>query len=386
MSKRKIATMLTGMSTVGIISNVNSVVYATEFDDLTRSSIDSYTSKGTVSTSYYEYDSITSADANYYLGAFAIAGRYTTPGGLHSSQRIKGNGILATDTKYQYYDLNGNTRAVSGMNVIPISDGYYNYDSSWGNKWVYAGGNKYYFKNAPVSNSNSTSEIVYVAGYARIDGKLYYFREERNRHRGKLYTTSGWVDNLGGSSGRRYVYSNGEIATGIRVINGVTYIFDDNGVLQNRPIQINIPSGNVIVQEGKAYDVMTGVTSTDTAGANANSKIKIELNGFNQSNPQPGTYTIRYTLSEGGQTKTANRTIIVKGAPKIYGADDITIGVGVPFDALDGVRATDLEDGDITLTSSNVTFSTGFNPNNPQKGNYTVTYTVRDKDGNTTTS
>lgn len=64
--------------------------------------------------------------------------------------------------------------------------------------------------------------------------------------------------------------------------------------------------------------------------------------------------------------------------PTIQGATNKTINVGDEFDPLQGVTATDDEDGEITLTLANVTGTVNVNA----VGEYTLTYQVSDEAGN----
>ncbi len=70
----------------------------------------------------------------------------------------------------------------------------------------------------------------------------------------------------------------------------------------------------------------------------------------------------------------------VNNAPKITGASDITITVGENFDVLEGVAATDKEDGNLTANIKVVG-----EVNTDVAGTYTITYSVTDSQGLTTT-
>lgn len=82
------------------------------------------------------------------------------------------------------------------------------------------------------------------------------------------------------------------------------------------------------------------------------------------------------------QNETKEPTAVVTvNKPVFYGVDDVTIERGSRFLPLDGVTVRDVEDGDINL--SLVTVDTrGFNAN--VVGEYKITYTVYDSDGNET--
>lgn len=70
----------------------------------------------------------------------------------------------------------------------------------------------------------------------------------------------------------------------------------------------------------------------------------------------------------------------VKGTPEFTGVENTTVFIGEAFDLLDGIGATDKEDGDLAssvLVDGIVDFDTA--------GEYEITYSVTDSDGNTTT-
>ena len=95
-----------------------------------------------------------------------------------------------------------------------------------------------------------------------------------------------------------------------------------------------------------------------------------------------GKVTITVTATSGKKTGEASIevTVIADNAPVISGADDVQILKGVKFVPLQGVTARDEEDGDLT---DQIEYSGNVNYN--LVGEYTATYTVRDKAGNVTT-
>lgn len=95
-----------------------------------------------------------------------------------------------------------------------------------------------------------------------------------------------------------------------------------------------------------------------------------------------GTYELTYTAtdSHGVTSTTTIKVVVTNGVPVIYGAGDIQIEEGSTFDPLNGVKATDKEDGDIELTLANVSGVVDTN----LVGDYELTYTVTDSDGNVT--
>lgn len=76
--------------------------------------------------------------------------------------------------------------------------------------------NLYYIKNGAVTKGQ----------FVTINSKIYYF----NKAEGKLYKY-GWLT----KNGNKYYFdkTTGEAYIGTHVIDGVTYVFDDNGKLVN---------------------------------------------------------------------------------------------------------------------------------------------------------
>ena len=132
------------------------------------------------------------------------------------------------------------------------------------------------------------------------------------------------------------------------------------------------------VQQGGDFDPMAGVSASDAEDGDLTSKIEVE--GSVDTSTE-GTYTLTYRVTDsGGETVEATRTVTVANeAPVFEGVDDTEVQWNGDFDALDGVTASDREDGDLTgkiEVSGSVDTST--------VGEYTVTYSVTDSGGETT--
>ena len=151
------------------------------------------------------------------------------------------------------------------------------------------------------------------------------------------------------------------------------------------PVISIIGSASIRITEGDTY-TDAGATATDDVSGDLTSSI-VTTNPVDTSTP--GTYTVTYTVTDAaGNTTTVGRIVTVLAAPpadttppviSITGSASITITEGDTYtDA--GATATDDISGD--LTSSIVTT----NPVDTSiPGTYTVTYTVTDAAGNTTT-
>ena len=150
------------------------------------------------------------------------------------------------------------------------------------------------------------------------------------------------------------------------------------------PVISIIGSASIRITEGDTY-TDAGATAIDDVSGDLTSSI-VTTNPVDTSTP--GTYTVTYTVTDAaGNTTTVGRIVTVLAAPpadttppviSITGSASITITEGDTYtDA--GATATDDISGD--LTSSIVTT----NPVDTSiPGTYTITYTVTDAAGNTT--
>ena len=137
---------------------------------------------------------------------------------------------------------------------------------------------------------------------------------------------------------------------------------------------------------GDTFDPMDGVTATDVEDGNLTSKIEVKKNDVDTTTPGKYEVTYKVTDSHGASfTKSITVTVnpkmeVLNEAPVIY-ATDKTITVGDTFDPMDGVTATDAEDGNLTAkieVKKNDVDTT-------KAGKYEVTYKVTDNQGATRT-
>lgn len=149
-------------------------------------------------------------------------------------------------------------------------------------------------------------------------------------------------------------------------------------VKNNNPVII---ASDKEIMQGISFNVMSNVKATDPEDGDITSKIKVTSNNVNTS--IPGVYQVTYSVTDKENatvTKTIKVVVKENSKPTIT-ADDIEITIGSTFKELDGVKATDKEDGDITskikITSNNV--------NTKVVGTYKVVYEVTDSNGGKTT-
>lgn len=148
---------------------------------------------------------------------------------------------------------------------------------------------------------------------------------------------------------------------------------------QTRPV-ITITGGTVNLAAGTPY-TEPGFLATDNIDGNLTSSVVV--NSTVPTPTVPGTYTIRYSVSDsaGNQAIQPLRTVIVTDSvhPVItLVASNLTLAAGTPYTE-PGFTASDDVDGNIT---ANVTVISTVNPAVP--GSYTVTYQVADSSGNPT--
>ncbi|WP_187120658.1 LPXTG cell wall anchor domain-containing protein, partial [Listeria immobilis] len=129
------------------------------------------------------------------------------------------------------------------------------------------------------------------------------------------------------------------------------------------------------------FDPMSTIQSTDKEDGDITQNIQVTNNTVDTS--KPGSYLVTYevTDSDGNISSTFIRTVIVTEAPVINGDSETHIKPEGHFDPMEGITATDKENGDLTerikIISNNVDVNV--------PGNYQVVYEVTDSDGNVTT-
>ena len=133
-----------------------------------------------------------------------------------------------------------------------------------------------------------------------------------------------------------------------------------------------------IVQLGEKFDPLEGVTATDEEDKDLTKSIKVIRNDVNTN--VAGDYTVVFSVTDSQGATAIHEMLVVVNQPPVIHAEDKVITVGDEFKALEGVTATDDEQGDIReieVVENNVKTDT--------PGEYTVTYKVVDKLGGVAT-
>ena len=133
-----------------------------------------------------------------------------------------------------------------------------------------------------------------------------------------------------------------------------------------------------IVQLGEKFDPLEGVTATDEEDKDLTKSIKVIRNDVNTN--VAGDYTVVFSVTDSQGATAIHEMLVVVNQPPVIHAEDRVITVGDEFKELEGVTATDDEQGDIReieVVENNVKTDT--------PGEYTVTYKVVDKLGGVAT-
>ncbi|MEH7074273.1 DUF5011 domain-containing protein [Neobacillus drentensis] len=134
---------------------------------------------------------------------------------------------------------------------------------------------------------------------------------------------------------------------------------------------------DIAIPIGTVFDPLSGVKATDNADGDLT--IAIEIFGAVNGDTK-GIYVLTYEVVDtSGNRTTVERkvTIYDNESPWFEGITNQWIQIGTAFDPLDGVKATDTVDGDLT---SSIHISGSVDSNT--KGIYELTYTVKDSSGN----
>ncbi|MBC2319896.1 immunoglobulin-like domain-containing protein [Listeria booriae] len=131
---------------------------------------------------------------------------------------------------------------------------------------------------------------------------------------------------------------------------------------------------------GASFDPFAGMSASDTEDGDITANVTITANDVDAN--QAGTYHVTYSVTDSDAnttTKTVTITVLTNEKPVIPAAD-ITQKAHRSVDPMAGVTASDLEDGDLTANIKII--ANDINIDVP--GEYHVTYSVLDSDGNET--
>ena len=151
--------------------------------------------------------------------AFNSRGRMIT-GFTHTERDTYNYGfkVYYKDCGKYYYGSDGRRCYYTGWQMLDGNWYYFNNYSEAVSGWKMINGVQYYF--------DADDHYMYT-GYHAVNGELYYFNADGSCW-GKCGPQSGWYL----ADGKWYFMKGGYVTTGSAYINGITYQFDDDGVMQ----------------------------------------------------------------------------------------------------------------------------------------------------------
>ncbi|MBC1795767.1 DUF5011 domain-containing protein [Listeria booriae] len=196
-------------------------------------------------------------------------------------------------------------------------------------------------------------------------------------------------DNEDGDITSKIVVESSTVNTAVAGFYSVKYaITDSDGNKVTKTIAVTVTAKTPPVITGDTttklnpnatFNPLSTMQASDAEDGNLTNKINITSNDVDTSHP--GTYHIIYSVTDSdNMTTTFTRTVIVTEAPVLTGDTETTINLHDSFDPLSTMRATDKEDGNIT---NQIQVAGTVDTATP--GDYTLTYTVTDSDGNKAT-
>lgn len=164
----------------------------------------------------------------------------------------------------------------------------------------------------------------------------------------------------------------------------VTYkVTDSAGKVVERTISIEVVNdapvlhvANRELSVGDTFNPLESVSAYDTEDGDISSRIQVTENNVN--NQVPGIYSVTYKVTDsfGKSTTETIQVQVVNDKPTIS-ASNKELSVGDTFDPMDGVRANDKQDGDLT----SVIRVQANDVDTTKAGTYHVTYVVEDSAG-----
>ncbi|MDU2491751.1 MAG: DUF5011 domain-containing protein, partial [Clostridium celatum] len=110
----------------------------------------------------------------------------------------------------------------------------------------------------------------------------------------------------------------------------------------------SIPAINAedkVIQLGEEFNELDGVTASDKEEGNITSKIKVIKNEVNIN--VSGKYEVTYSVTDTEGASAIKTIKVIVNEPPVINAEDKVVQLGEEFNELDGVTASDKEDGEI---------------------------------------
>ncbi|MBQ9011353.1 MAG: DUF5011 domain-containing protein [Bacilli bacterium] len=195
-------------------------------------------------------------------------------------------------------------------------------------------------------------------------------------------------DNENGNLTNRVTVS-GNVDTSKTGAYNVTYkVTDDSNFSVSKTVKITVQGSSepIISADDKTisqyddFDYMEGISAKDDTDGDITNKIVYDKT---VDTSKAGVYNVTYkvTNSNGKTTEKTIKITVLENEKPVIEASDKVINLNSNFNALEGVKATDMEDGDITdaleVLENTVKVDT--------VGEYKVNYVISDKAGQSVT-
>lgn len=103
----------------------------------------------------------------------------------------------------------------------------------------------------------------------------------------------------------------------------------------------------LIVHVNSSLDFVQGATANDEEDGDLTSQIKVVSNDVNLR--EPGAYHVTLSVTDSNeQTTTVSRLVLVLNARPVISGQNVRVEAGTDFNVMEGIAATDQEDGDLT--------------------------------------
>lgn len=236
---------------------------------------------------------------------------------------------------------------------------------------------EFYFNGTIKLNNGSKFDVGYIYGNSILDIKV---PDNSNLIEGTYIKSKNIVGDISLSD---KLISSGYRINKIKERDSISFEVLSNVSTNHVPVIKNLTE--ITIKQGTTADLKVGVEAWDFEDKDITKNIvfpNVDLKTL-----PIGRHEVTYEVTDSANNKTTmNRIINVVSneSPKINGIKDITIKVGEVdnFNLLEGVIATDDHDTSLTIDVSGKIEKPS--PGTNKKS--TITYTVKDSDGNTTTA
>lgn len=252
---------------------------------------------------------------------------------------------------------------VTGKNGVEFYKIYTDLPASSGYTYGYIVTSEVYTANNQPAITASDKEIKVGTSFNILDGVSAYDKEDGNL----TVTSSGSVDTS--KEGEYKVTYTAVDKSNFHVSKTVTIkVVSDNNIIIN--------ASDKEIKQFSEFDYFEGIRASDDNGDLTN---LITYEGSVDTS-KAGNYFVTYKVSKGGKSVSKKITVkVIADEKPIITVCDKEIYVGSEFDYLDGVSASDSEDGELT----NITYSGEVDTS--KVGEYKVTYKVSDRNNQETT-